>query len=365
MTKRVTPQGRTQVKVEAASDCKATVSVIIPCYNYARYLQQAVKSTLSQEGVVVDVIVVDDASTDNSLEVARSLAASDARVTVIARNCNSGPVSTFNDGLARARGEFLVRLDADDLLTPGSLERSVAVMCAYPSVGLVYGHPLHFSGDRLPRPRRTASHWTIWHGRRWLADRCRSGFNVITSPEALMRKSVVDKVGGQQPLAHTHDMEMWLRISAFSDVAYIHGADQAWHRDHPASLSAMKVDVYRDLVERLAAFDLLFSGIAGAIPQAVELRQLAMMAIATDAVELANRQYDRPAANIELVNLYREVASSIVPSARDIPGWRGLERRIAMGPALAWRHPPFFLERAVRGIRGAVRRRKWHSTGEM
>src|SRR5207248_4875057 len=135
-------------------------------------------------------------------------AANDERIRVLVHKTNAGPVATFNDGLAEARGEFLVRLDADDVLTPGSLERSVAVAQHFPSVGLVYGHPLHFSGELRRRVRTKPTGWTIWPGRRWLADRCRNGVNVISSPEVLMRKSVVDIVGGQQPLAHTHDMEM-------------------------------------------------------------------------------------------------------------------------------------------------------------
>ncbi|PWK76877.1 glycosyltransferase family A protein [Aminobacter sp. AP02] len=346
-------------------DGNASVTVVIPCYNYARYLPQALQSALSQAGVITNVVIVDDASSDDSLAVARSLATSDARIAVLAHERNMGPVQTFNDGLAQAQGEFLVRLDADDLLTPGSLARSVAVMRQNANVGLVYGHPLHFSGEALPVPRLTATHSTIRPGHQWLADRCRFGFNVITSPEVMMRKSVVDRVGGQQPLAHTHDMEMWLRVAAFSDVAYIHGADQAWHREHSASLSARKVDVYRDLVERRAAFEVLFAGIAGKIPQAADLRFSAMMAIATDAIELASRQYDHPRADIEMVEKYCEVARATVPAVEDVPGWNGLKKRMAMGSRIASRHPLFFFERAVRGLRGAVRRRRWHRTGEI
>ena len=74
-----------------------------------------------------------------------------------------------------------------------------------------------------------------------------------------MRRSVVDKIGGQKHLTHTHDLEMWLRMSAFCDVAYIHGADQAWHREHAQSLSAQYNGI-RDLTERRDAFDALFVG---------------------------------------------------------------------------------------------------------
>ena len=218
----------------AATD-RPTVTVVIPCFNYGRFLPDAVTSALSQDGVEVDVVVVDDRSTDDSLAVARALAVEHPAVRVLAHDTNQGPVATFNDGLEFVSGEFLVRLDADDLLTPGSLARAAALARCYPSVGLVYGHPRHFTSEP-PAPRLRVRSWTVWPGRHWLADRCRTGLNVITSPEVLMRTSVVQRVGGQQPLMHTHDMEMWLRISAFADVARVNGPDQAWHRDHPDSL---------------------------------------------------------------------------------------------------------------------------------
>lgn len=342
---------------------KATVTVVIPCYNYGRYLPQAVGSVLAQPGIAVDVVVVDDASADDSLAVARGLAAADARVAVLSHARNAGPVATFNDGLALASGEFLVRLDADDLLTPGALARAVAVMRAHPAVGLVYGHPLHFRGDRLPPARGRATGCTVWPGRRWLADRCVTGLNVITSPEVLMRRSVVDRVGGQNALAHTHDMEMWLRMSAFCDVAYIHGADQAWHREHADSLSARHVDALRDLLERRDAFEVLFAGPAGGLPEAGRLRAAAMRALATDAVELASRQYDHAGADAALAARLRAIALSLVPDAAALPGWSGMERRMAMGARRASRHPLFFAERVLRGLAGRYRRRRWHRAG--
>jgi hypothetical protein len=311
---------------------------------------------------MVDVVIVDDASSDDSLAVARGFAASDPRVTVIAHGKNTGPVQTFNDGLAEVRGEFLVRLDADDLLTPGSLERAVAVARRYPSVGLIYGHPLHFSGDTLPAPRTRATRWTIWPGREWLADRCRTGVNVITSPEVVMRTSVVNEVGGQEPLSHTHDMEMWFRLSAFADVAYIHGADQAWHREHGKGISR-NVDSYRDLVERRDAFRVLFEGPASWIPEAGRLSALSMETIAAQAIDSASHEYDRGRANPELVDKLIEIARSAVPNVETVRGWSGLKRRMAIGSPRTARHPRFFLDRVLRRLLSMCRWHRWHRTG--
>ncbi len=354
-----------KLKIKAVpSAMPATVTVVIPCYNYARYLPAAVASALSQQAADVDVIVVDDRSTDDSLAVARELADADARVRVIAHESNAGPVQTFNDGLAAARGEFLVRLDADDMLTPGSLRRALAVMQHFPSVGLAYGHPIHFIDGALPAHRDRATSWAIWPGRDWLAARCRSGYNAITSPEVLMRRSVVDVIGGQMPLAHTHDMEMWLRIAAFADVAYIHGADQAWHREHPQSLSAREVDSFRDLAERRDAFDTLFHGKAAGIAQAASLHAAARAALAAQAVELAVRQYDRGLPDRGEIDRLRDMARSLAADVEAVPGWAGLERRIAMSGARARRHPVHVAERVARGLRFRYSRWKWHRTGQ-
>jgi glycosyltransferase involved in cell wall biosynthesis len=341
----------------------AAVTVVIPNYNYARYLPEAVNSVLSQRGVAVNVIIVDDASTDDSVEVAHNLAANDERIEILVHKTNSGPVTTFNDGLAEARGEFLVRLDADDLLTPGSLERSVAVAQHFPSVGLVYGHPLHFSGGARQPARIKPTTWTIWPGRKWLADRCLDGFNVITSPEVLMRKSVVDFVGGQGPLAHTHDMEMWLRISAFSDVAYIQGADQAWHRDHAQSLSASKVDCLRDLTERWDAFRVLFSGKVGKLAEADELRRNSMRAIAAHALEEAVYAYSKGTADLRQIERYKELARAAVEDVETLPGWLAVQRWTAIDPRQVTKHPMFFFQRARRKLRSAMAWRRWHRRG--
>lgn len=339
------------------------VSVVVPCYNYARFLPACLGSVLSQESVRVDVTVVDDASTDHSLAVARHLAARDPRITVLANPANQGPVATFNRGLGHAHGEFLVRLDADDLLTPGSLVRAAAAARAFPDAGLVYGHPLHFTGGRLPPARERATAWTVWPGSQWLRERCRTGVNVITSPEVLMRRSVVESLGGQMPLAHAHDMEMWLRLAAFSDVVYIRGADQAWHRDHPGSLSAREVDKLADLHERLDAFDTLFAGAAAGLPAAEELHRAARLALAAQAVDFAAQDLDGGRDRPQLREQYLGVARALAGDLETVPGWTQLDKRIRLGPRRTSRHPQFLLSRVHRRLRAELSQARWHRTG--
>jgi hypothetical protein len=340
----------------------ATVTVVISCFNYGRFLPQAVGSAREQEGVVVDVIIVDDASTDDSLAVARELEQRHHNVAVLAHEKNQGVVKTFNDGARRAEGEFVVRLDADDLLVPGSLSRATEVARAYPTVGLVYGHPLHFT-DSPPAPRLKATGWTIWPGREWLADRCRTGKNVITSPEVVMRNSVLRDIGPQAPLAHTHDMEYWLRFAAFSDVAYVHGADQAWHREHSESLSAREVNGQVDLQERLEAFATLFGGRARSIPDAANLAATARSALVADAIRAARHELDRGVRESNFL-------SACLDFARANGQGRDVTSAVHQLEWRARRASPSSFSRGASGVRrfgGRMRRyvqtQNWHRNG--
>lgn len=343
-------------------EARRLVSVVIPCYNYERYVAAAIASVLDQTGVDVEVIVVDDCSPDASAAVVQTVADRDDRVRLVRHDENRGAVETFNTGLAEVRGDYVVRLDADDLLTPGSLERSVAVAEAHPSVGLVYGHPLHFEGDgtTLPAPRLTARRWTVWPGREWLRARCATGINVITSPEVLMRRAVVDVVGGQRPLAHTHDMEMWLRLAAVSDVAYIEGADQAWHREHAGSLSQTLDAGMGDIVDRRDAFHTLFDWSGPHLPETAALRALADRALADEAIGRIVHMYDRGKVDPVLATRLRELADEL---AADAAGSDAALRRVQARGAGATPRPWQVARAASRRVINDARYRRWHRRG--
>ena len=345
-----------------ARDGRADVSVVITCYNYARYLEGAVQSVTSQQGVTVEVIVVDDASTDSSLDVARKLEAADDRVSVVSLASNSGPVAAFNEGLRHACAEFVVRLDADDLLTPGSLVRSVSVARENPSVGLVYGHPLHFHSSRAPARQRVTG-VDLWRGGRWLELRCRAATNVITSPEVLMTTELVRALGGMRPLDHAHDMELWFRMAAFSDVAYIRGADQAWHREHPDSLSR-RVDELVDLHERRAAFATLFSGPAGDLERAAQLHDVAKRALARGALRTALQAVDRGRAHRPTIEQLLTFAEAVWPEITASRGWTSLGQRLERWDRLSVRMRVVGTAKAA--ARGADWRGRlwiWHRRG--
>jgi hypothetical protein len=339
--------------------------VIIPCYNYGRFLPDSISSALEQQGVEPEVIVVDDASTDDSAAVAQEYAARDPRVSVIRHRENAGHVVAFNDGLAAATGDYIVRLDADDLLAPGALERAVAVFEAYPSVGLVYGHPLHFRTPAPPQARTAPARWRVWSGADWIAERCRVGVNCITTPEAVVRASVMKEIGGLDTrLRFAQDMEMWLRVAAVSDVARIMGPDQALHRDHSASMSETSgAGRLLDLEERRMVFQVLFSGPGSALPRSAELERTVRRTLAAEALEQAFHAYDRGRAGSEDVPGLVRFGRETFPGAELLPQWRALQRRQRVGARWAHYVPPFVASAVGRRFRNEFRYARWARTG--
>ena len=130
----------------------SSVDVIVPCYNYGRYLRQCVDSVLRQAGVDVRVLVINDASPDNTAEVAAALASQDFRVGVIHHSKNRGHINTYNEGIEWASADYMLLLSADDYLLPDALERATAIFEAHPEVGLIFGNAIELSDDGREAP---------------------------------------------------------------------------------------------------------------------------------------------------------------------------------------------------------------------
>jgi glycosyltransferase involved in cell wall biosynthesis len=122
------------------------VSVIIPTYNYGRFLQESVGSVQHQTVEDIEILVVDDGSTDETQDILRSICAQDTRVKNL-RIDNSGVAAARNHGLEQATGEFIAYLDADDKWDPRKLEMQLGLMTGEPEVGLVFTNALMFSED--------------------------------------------------------------------------------------------------------------------------------------------------------------------------------------------------------------------------
>ncbi|MCW5898874.1 MAG: glycosyltransferase [Flavobacteriales bacterium] len=128
-------------------------SVVIPVYNKAPFLRECLDSVLAQDMAGFEVIAVDDGSTDGSLEILRGL--QDARLRIIASPVNRGPAHAAAVAMDDAKGEYILRVDADDVQLPGRFAKQVAYLDAHPEVGLL-GGAVRMMGGSTGEKRRVA-----------------------------------------------------------------------------------------------------------------------------------------------------------------------------------------------------------------
>jgi glycosyltransferase involved in cell wall biosynthesis len=347
------------------SNPRPSVSVVVPCYRYGRFLPDCVRSVLDQAGVDVRVLIIDDASPDDSATVARRLAAEDDRVEVRVHDRNRGHIATYNEGLLEwAEGDYSILLSADDALTPGSAARAASVLDANPNVGFVYGHILKWNdSEPKPTPRVDVTGVKVWSGLDWLRIVCRLGHSVTTAPEVVVRTSIQKKLGGYLPeLPHTGDLEMWLRFALCSDVAYIQGADQAFYRSHGSNMTVERVPLI-DLQQRKAAFDAIFESFADRIPGGDRLRTHVSRRIAKEALWEGCRAYHRRPADRARANDLLEFASATYPRCDRLPEYWGLRWRERVGPDLSASLRPLMVSAARRRVRSNLWWRHWEREG--
>jgi Glycosyl transferase family 2 len=343
-----------------------SVTVVVPSYNYAHFLPETAFSVLSQDGVDLRVLIVDDGSTDDTPRVTAEIAASDPRVTVV-RHENQGMIPTVNFAFGQVETEYVLKVDADDLLAPGALARATALLEAHPGVAFVYGRPEHFRGPTPELAESATRSWTLWSGREWLARRCRTGVNLISQPEVVIRTSMLHRAMPiRADLPHTSDLHLWLQLAAMGDVGRVNGPIQGYYREHDGSMQrTVNSGRLFDLQARRKAFDLVFAAEAAELPGAQELHDRVRRTLAGGALDRACRAYDRGRVGEEPVDEFVAFAFETWPAADELPEHAALERRRAVGAERAQRHPRFFADAVVRRAMEETSRWRWRRTGEV
>jgi hypothetical protein len=320
---------------------------------------------LDQRAVDVKVLIVDDCSSDETPLVTSELVR-DPRVTVIRNEPNLGQIPSVNMALERVDSEYVMKLDADDLLAPGSLARATALLEAHPRLGFVYGRPLHFSGPVPAVASAPTRSWTIWPGQDWVAARCQSGYNVISQPEVVMRTTALRSAGPvRADLPHTFDMHLWIQLASMGDVGRINGPAQGLYRVHDASLQrTIHAGALFDLRGRRDAFDAAFAAAAGTLPGAQELHETALRNLAAHALDRACRAYDRGRTCELPVDELVSFALETCAGACQLREWKALERRRSVGAERVPHHPRFFAAALARRSNEELIHWLWLRTGE-
>jgi glycosyltransferase involved in cell wall biosynthesis len=214
--------------------------VVIPTYNYARFLGEAIESALAQTYPSVEIIVVNDGSTDDPAAVVEMF----GNVGLITQ-ANKGLSAARNAGLAECRGELVVFLDADDRLLPDAIATGARLLADNPSLGFAAGYSRFISREGEPQP--TVNTPVTREHEPYAA---LLAHNSIRNPAAVVfRRQVVDAVGGfVSGRDACADLELYLRITRSFPVAF-HEATVAEYRRHGENMSDNAAAMLRQALE--------------------------------------------------------------------------------------------------------------------
>lgn len=193
------------------------VSVIIPVYNGELYLSETLDSVMKQTFTDWEIIVVNDGSTDKSLEIMEEYAALDERVRVISKP-NGGVSSARNVAMNNAKGEYFSFVDADDMWVPEKLEKQIAFMDKNPNIALIYSD-ISILIDGNIRTQNMFLNRKFHKGH--IFDQL-FYFNFISTPTVMLRKKIIEQHGNfSTRFRGIEDYDLWLRIADKNEIGYI------------------------------------------------------------------------------------------------------------------------------------------------
>jgi glycosyltransferase involved in cell wall biosynthesis len=217
------------------------ISVVIPSYNHAAFITEAVNSVLNQSEPDLELIVVDDGSTDRSLSVLSGF--SDSRLRVFSQT-NQGAHAAINRGLREASGNYLAILNSDDAYHPNRLEKMVRLLKANPLVGLAGSYieimDVQGKGSGVKHGYEDCPPWILDHAERSF----RAGGDLraalltenylATTSNYVFPRPWYERVGGFRPLRYTHDWDFALRMARVAQLALL-PEPLVRYRVHPAN----------------------------------------------------------------------------------------------------------------------------------
>lgn len=210
------------------------LSVVMAVYNGELHLVQAVRSICRQTFCDFEFIIINDGSTDRTAEILSRLAAEDSRIRVLTQP-NDGLVASLNRGCKAARGEFIARMDADDVSLPTRFEEQVAFMRAFPKIAAL-GSASQFLQDgalldlyERPPLRHHEIMDVLFLG------------NPVVHPSMLIRRAALESVGYYRPLfVAAEDLDLWLRLGERYELANLDEV-LVYRRKHAEQVSFARV----------------------------------------------------------------------------------------------------------------------------
>lgn len=208
----------------------ALVSIIAPCYNAERYLKAAIESIFAQDYENFEVIIVDDGSTDNSIEMLKALQSTYS--FQLYQQVNQGVSAALNHGLRYARGEYVATPDLDDIMLPSSVSTRARYLDEHPSVGCVGALITYMDSDgndTKSQSRSTVEYLDF--------DTILRKAVVVGAPVSLYRMQALKDANGYDPQIRVQDFQITLRIAAKGYDIHVLPEIVTRYRRHPNNLS--------------------------------------------------------------------------------------------------------------------------------
>jgi glycosyltransferase involved in cell wall biosynthesis len=213
------------------------VSVVMAAYNSAEYLQEAVRSVLNQSYTNLELIITDDASTDNTLRIAEKLAESDNRISVYSIPHAGRPSVPRNNCIKNAKGDLVAFLDSDDIWVKDKLKEQVDIMISNPGTGFVYSVSVTFGEVNIFSPFYEVLP-LFFRAAKKREDLLNIG-NTIPLSSVLVDADILKKLNGfdEDPELKVEDYDLWLRLSEITEFKFIPKL-HVYYRIHSSQFSS-------------------------------------------------------------------------------------------------------------------------------
>jgi O-antigen biosynthesis protein len=218
-------------------DCKIPfVSVVIPCYNYGKYVEEAIDSVLNQTFQNLEIIIVDDGSTDHdTIELLRKLSKPKTRII---RTSNQGPSAARNNGIREAKGKYICCLDADDMLKPTYIEKCIILM-EEGNLDVAYSWMKEFGNSNL-----------IWQTTEFeLENLIRANCCIVS---AVFKRSIWNNIGGyDETMQGYEDWDFWVNVAKNGGRGGLINEPLFLHRRHGKSRNDDDKEIHDILCDRI------------------------------------------------------------------------------------------------------------------
>src|SRR6185312_11293176 len=206
-----------------------------------KYLRETITSILAQTFTDFELLIVDDGSTDKTVEIIKSFA--DKRIVLVSNPQNMGVIRSLNKAIDLVKGEYIARMDADDIMLPARLERQVMILDSKPEVSVVASQVtlINANGEEegyWPEDMQTKTNEDIY--------RVLPNDNCIANPAVMIRAGVLKKYKYNTGQKHSEDWDLWLRMAADNHIFYKINEPLVKYRIHSQSVtySTKKNNIY-------------------------------------------------------------------------------------------------------------------------